>query len=703
MNLIEQIKKWFNKKDIKDNNISHIESINLAIIDTTGLKIDRSLTKEENESRKKFLEELSLGNFSTFINYGNEISKEINYYMEICRKRIDQGINSNKELARNISTKNIIAEKIKIIFNKAEIENIIDELNGLKRTCELRVIALEEFGNGEIKRRKKKIHFLDNKTTDESKINTINNTISRISAIIKIIDTLICSLNIEKNNYLNENSSLDIFINASDSNSTKEIANNVLIETFYELKSNLASIASFTNISSLNFLGTPINEINIESGSLSIKSKINIIALLKRYLDLYIEQNKKHLLANGGLLERANISLNSLIDEIESDYLDIDLWAKKAFGEVAITNKEENSKVINTVYIKYYKRLNNIQRFLSIFEEEIPESFKDRFYRTKFNFYALYIETFKNDAFYDDNPIKINNEEERKYFLKFIEEIIDRIHRRSNDGELLKFMNKHLSLKNRDSILDKYYKFATLLRIDKYGRDGLFTLMLYTANFKNKYNHICCLDQIEPKYLQYLNLQFLQVKSNSMAQDILKLWKPSNNHFSRFWGDMDENWDLARTINDGLYPRSDHANIQNTMDPDYRKFLIEKMQDYNKFARKNNIKTKYKYINFFGNQICKVQYIAMYAYMMERFSNGLFPREQIFKKLIQADNDKNLYNFNYITEKILINYLKENLNKVDYKHFINKFKSQLHGSENLIGILKSIDREKILIFLSIVL
>ena len=86
-------------------------------------------------------------------------------------------------------------------------------------------------------------------------------------------------------------------------------------------------------------------------------------------------------------------------------------------GEVAITNKEENSKVINTVYNKYYKRLNNIQRFLSIFEEEIPESFKDRFYRTKFNFYALYIETFKNDAFYDDNPIKINNEEERKYFF----------------------------------------------------------------------------------------------------------------------------------------------------------------------------------------------------------------------------------------------------------------------------------------------
>ena len=60
--------------------------------------------------------------------------------------------------------------------------------------------------------------------------------------------------------------------------------------------------------------------------------------------------------------------------------------------------------------------------------------------------------------------------------------------------------------------------------------------MLYTANFKNKYNHICCLDQIEPKYLQYVNLQFHQVKSNSMAQDILKLWKPSNNHFSRFWG-----------------------------------------------------------------------------------------------------------------------------------------------------------------------
>ena len=41
------------------------------------------------------------------------------------------------------------------------------------------------------------------------------------------------------------------------------------------------------------------------------------------------------------------------------------------------------------------------------------------------------------------------------------------------DSELIKFMNKHLSLKNPNSILDDFSKFVTLLRIEKSGRAGL--------------------------------------------------------------------------------------------------------------------------------------------------------------------------------------------------------------------------------------
>ena len=70
-------------------------------------------------------------------------------------------------------------------------------------------------------------------------------------------------------------------------------------------------------------------------------------------------------------------------------------------------------------------------------------------------------------------PFKIKSEEERKYYLKFITEIVDKIHRESDDGELLKFMDKHLSLKNANDILEHYDKFVALLRIEKYGRDGL--------------------------------------------------------------------------------------------------------------------------------------------------------------------------------------------------------------------------------------
>ena len=231
------------------------------------------------------------------------------------------------------------------------------------------------------------------------------------------------------------------------------------------------------------------------------------------------------------------------------------LWAKKAFKDsITKSDKSIYPNIKNKVYHKYYERLNNIERLVSVFGEEVPEEFKEKFYRTKFYFYALYEETnsFDSDT---SEPFKIKSEEERKYYLKFITEIVDKIHRESNDGELLKFMDKHLSLKNANDILEHYDKFVALLRIEKYGRDGLFTLMLYTADFKDNSHCYCCLDQINPKTLEKADLQIYQYKTSTMVKDILKMWKSTNNlekMYNGFWGDYNDCWKFAEEVNPAL-------------------------------------------------------------------------------------------------------------------------------------------------------
>ena len=201
MNLFNLIKNIFYKSSTKEKDYTP-EVAQLSIIDTSELEINRKLTDDEIESRNKLFEEISSGNISTFITYGNDISKQINYYIKICRKRINQSINANRELARKTSTENAIREKIKLIFNKAEIEDIIDELKVQKRNCELRIIALEDLGKTELTKGKRLIFFLNDKM-DETKIKSINNAIERLTATIKIINTLIYTLEMEKINYLN--------------------------------------------------------------------------------------------------------------------------------------------------------------------------------------------------------------------------------------------------------------------------------------------------------------------------------------------------------------------------------------------------------------------------------------------------------------------------------------------------------------------
>ena len=675
MTLIERIKRLFHIGEKADNDIEPIETTDVSIIDTSNLEIDRNLTDDENESRKKLFEEVSSGNFSTFITYGNDIARKTNHYMDIIRKRLNQNIEENKTLSRNVSLEQAIRQKVKIIFNNAEIDSILNDLSELKRNCELRIIALEDLGNVELKKSKRRIFFMSDKT-DASKINSINNAISRLAAHIKIINMLSQSVRNEQLTYYNENNTLNTFLSNTDEKESKEIANRVLDETFKELKSSIKAIATFSNIPALVIDGESLDKLDMDK--MPLDKKVEVIALSKRYLDLYVAENREKLLAPGGLLDRAKEYQSKLWEEIESDYLDVPLWAKKAFHNSYIkSDKSIYPNIENRVYHKYYERLDNIERLVSVFGEEVPEDFKEKFYRTKFYYYALYEETINCDSTTSE-PFEIKSEAERKYYLKFITEIVDKIHRESDDGELLRFMDKHLSLKNANDILDHYDKFVALLRIEKLGRDGLFTLSFYKAEFKNYSPYCCCLDQINPKYLSKADLQIDLHYLGTMAKDILKLWKSTNNlekMYNGFWGDYNDCWEFAEKVNPALYPRSNPSNWNWVYDYnlDYWPFVIKTIKEYNKNAREEGVDFEKQFNSLMRYKLNNGQYLAMFAYLMQNYSQNEFSKESILEYFLKK---KDFSTYESMTFDVLVKYLRKNIHENVFKYFHEKFINQ---------------------------
>ena len=690
MTLIERIKRLFHIGEKANNIEKPIETTDVSIIDTSNLEIDRNLTDDENESRKKLFEEVSSGNFSTFITYGNDIAKKTNHYMDIIRKRLNQNIEENKTLSRNVLLEQAIRQKVKIIFNNAEIDSILNDLSELKRNCELRIIALEDLGNVELKKSKRRIFFMSDKI-DASKINSINNAISRLSAHIKIINMLSHSVRNEQLTYYDENNTLNTFLSNEDEQESKEIANRVLDETFEELKASINAMATFSNIPALVIDGESLDK--LDRDNMSLDKKVGVIALSKRYLDLYVAENREKLLAPGGLLDRAKEYQSKLWEEIESDYLDVPLWAKKIFDFNTIDTDEYG--YVDRVYYKYSERLDNIERLVSVFGEEIQEDFKENFYKTKFYYYALYTENTNSDE-KTSEPFKIKSKEERKYYLKFITEIVDKIHRESDDGELLKFMDKHLSLKNANDILDHNDKFIALLRIEKYGRDGLFTLSFYMAKFKYNYNWFCCLDQINPKELSEMNLRIIESYRGTMAKDILKMWKSTNNlekMYNVFWGDYNDCWEFAEKVNRALYPRSNPSNrnkFRNWVyiyDLDYWSFVIKTIKEYNKSAREKGVDFEKQFNSFMGYKLNNGQYLAMFSYLIEKLTEKNISKESVLAQ-IKSPNGKleDGLNYSQILRKILPDlkeYMHSNLTEGDYKNLYEMMrKDYIKGTIN---------------------
>ena len=479
MNLFNKIKNVINRIFYNSKRLNAMNGIEnapttskISVIDTSSLDINRVLTDEEKQKVETYSQEIDLTS-NQIIEYGNEISRKVSYYMEISRKRLNQNIEKNKEFLKEATPRNVISQKLDIEFNNLEIRSILEELQNLKRECELRIIALEEKGQAEIQKGKKLIFFLESKV-DLVKVNLINNAIERTKTTIKIIEMLSSSIKNELIAVTQEEKSLNRYIKNSDSEENIKITNELLDKRFEEQKGILQAIQEIGK-SEEEFPQSLLKE---KLGDREISEKLKIIVEAKRYIDLYVEKNKRDFLKPGGLFEKTQNALDVLREQIETDYYDLELWAKKELN-------------YNSEMSKISKSLENIEKIINIFDEEIPEEFKRKFYKVKFYEKALLCEQNQSDV---AQTFLIENETERKYYAEFLKEIIDKIHRESDDAELLQFMDKNLQLKDIDNILNDYEKIIAILRIEKYGREGLFTLRFFKK------------DTMLQEYVEYENM-----------------------------------------------------------------------------------------------------------------------------------------------------------------------------------------------------
>lgn len=551
MNLFNRIKDifkrlFYNPKSL-NSNATHEKTptiSKISIIDTSSLDINKVLTDEEKIKLKDYSKEIDLS-INKIIEYGNEISKKVSNYMEISRKRINQNIEKNQEVLREPTSINIINQKLDIEFNNLEIRSILEDLQNIKRECELRIIALEEKGQEEIKKGKKLIFFLESKV-DLVKINSINNAIERLKTTIKIIEMLSRSIKNELISTMQEEKSINRYMENFNSEENTKIVNELLNKKFENQKEILRAIQEIGRDETE--FPQSLLKATIEDKELS--EKIKIIIEAKKYIDLYIEKNKKDFLKPGGLFENMQSDLETLWKQIETNYFDRELWAKKQIDRHDLENS----------------LLKKIEKIMNIFVEEIPENFRRKFYRVKFYHKALHYEHNQSDI---DQKFCIENETERKYFSEFVSELIDKIHRESDDPDLLKFMDKNFKIKDLDNILNDYVKLISLLRIEKYGREGLFTLRLfekalipeslrgilgdtyvviYVSYMRSVSSQDVSLQDIEElngiinfKYNEFdINFLFKSLAENSntsskFVKEILKLWSKTPKQINSFY------------------------------------------------------------------------------------------------------------------------------------------------------------------------
>ena len=468
MKFLEKVKRFI-FGDISPTTENSEPENNISRIDLSHIELNRDLSEEEMLLKSSFSQEIAQGYINSLIKYGEDMAKEINYYLEISRKIINQNLALSSPSNKSLNINDAIKQKVKISFNMSEINSIIEDLQRIKRESEIRLLALEEAQDLELKLASKKVFFFCNKH-DVTRLKSIQTAISRIATTVSVINSVIHSIKIEYYSSLKENTALDNIIFQNDPEENIKLANTYLLNLFSEFYDKLMAINSMD--------ADYVDMVEFTTSKETPKEKVEKITKMKKLVDLYVERTRGDFFKPNGNFANANKVLDELYYQIESEYYDFDI----NFKNTNIIESVYGKSRYDFFYTKYDDQFRYLFNIIAIYDNYLPNKFKEKTYKADFLRLASILEIYIKS--HHDCPVGEDiKEEEKTYYLLFITDMIQEIYTTSTDRQVIKFMDKYIKTKSSTSILNDKIALTTLLRIHKLGREGLFTLPYFRVDW----------------------------------------------------------------------------------------------------------------------------------------------------------------------------------------------------------------------------
>ena len=102
--------------------------------------------------------------------------------------------------------------------------------------------------------------------------------------------------------------------------------------------------------------------------------------------------------------------------------------------------------------------------------------------------------------------------------------------------------------------------------------------------------------------------------------------------------------------------------------------MIKTIKEYNKNTREKGVDFEKQFNSLMGYKLNNGQYIAMFAYLMENYSQNEFSKESILEYFLKK---KDFSTYESMTFDVLMEYLEKNIKEETvFRHFYNKFNNE---------------------------
>jgi len=271
MNLLEKFKIIIKRKP------QSIENTGLSKIDTSLIYIPKlkELSESDKEKVLEYIKEIDISNLESIINYASDLNEKANSNTEILMRLYYRLVD---ETEIKLDADNIIYDKYNALININELNLCKAELLNLREEGILKVIALEEVLKKESSR---KLFFSSifgkyEKLKRKAELNSLMDAIERTKVVIKVIEQLIQTVNINVSSELLKVTSENVLLNIVKEENSDSVIKEIIDETKSMLKTFL-----------------PEYEEKFVFDTKNINECIVNLSIAKRLLDLYAYNHKE--------------------------------------------------------------------------------------------------------------------------------------------------------------------------------------------------------------------------------------------------------------------------------------------------------------------------------------------------------------------------------------------------------------------------